>query len=263
MNVSKLRQFKSLGAVFFGMLVLFIAQNANAADSQLPKKKPAKAINCPTVIANRSNGSYTAASKSSKRNMYQCYKNKADAEENGFLSTKELSLQDYSGWWRLGFTSTKDTCGNQSGRSGPVFFLQVVQHGQAVYGDFCPSIGRLSGVRTGSGFSASLTSQTNDFASNLGCKDGIVEQHQQLELSSAVSGANAYTARLVTVLRCPAEDEGARSCTIEYNGIAFSETHPFWPSVDANVSNMAAGCGTALTRCKDCHENLSNTNLHP
>ena len=118
-------------------------------------------------------------------------------------------------------------------------------------------------MRTASGLSTAHTDLIHEISSPLACADGMVERSEHLELSRAVDGGSGFNARMVVVQRCPGINEGMLSCTTEYTGIAFHETHTIWPDHAVNASAMEYSCGEALKTCSECHDNLKGINMQP
>ncbi len=220
--------------------------------------KAGSAGSCPTVIADRATGQFERTNRKDKPSRYECFPNAAKAKKKGYLNLKSLQEKDFTGWWRLSLKSVKDSCGDSHKGVGPALFVQVIQSESAVFADFCPSLGRQSGVRNDSGVITQRTEVLKELDNPLGCTDNLVEVSEQMTLSRIVEGSQFYSARFVTVRRCPNLEEGGRSCVTEYEGVGFAETHTIWPQVDLNASTMKNGCSLALTRCVECHENLKN-----
>ena len=213
---------------------------------------------CPPIVADTQSGEFQKTTSAGKNRRYECFKSSTQAKKKGYLSLNSLNSKDFTGWWRLRLKSVNDSCAVTPNGVGPALFIQIIQTGSAVFADFCPSLGRETGVRNDNGISTQRTEIVKEYENPLGCADGLVEVSENLELARVVDGSMLYSARFVTVRRCPGTDEGARSCASDFIGEAFPETHKIWPVVDPNASTMKNGCSVALTRCVECHENLKD-----
>jgi hypothetical protein len=221
------------------MLALFEPAASHAQEQRRSK------VPCPEIVADKRTGTFQKGKlKSSK---FECYSSEKAATKLGYTSESAVRTRDFSRWWRLRLSKVKDSCGDYQAKNGPVLFLQLRQNGQAVFGDFCPSLGVLRGVRTSFGFTAAATDTVNELSNPLGCEGGIVEKTQTLELSQMFDKSRGYSVRYVAVRRCPSGDEGFR----------------IWPAVNPNPNEFVNGCGMALQRCADCHESLRDMKLVP
>lgn len=222
-----------------------------------------KAVVCPPVVAQRSTGEFRTVIPGFNRAPYECFSNKNDARKAGYRGQEVGQQRDLSGWYRIRLTKVRDSCDDTKSLDGPVLFLQVNQKDKAVFADFCPSLGQLVGTRSGSGLLVSRTENVVESNGPLDCSDGQIGRTDQLEFSPIVKGTYTFAGKYSIVRRCLTGEEATKSCTIEYSGVGFFETHPIWPKVDPNINFIKASCKTALHTCVECHPNLAGIDLEP
>ncbi|MBN8548002.1 MAG: hypothetical protein J0M12_01665 [Deltaproteobacteria bacterium] len=213
------------------------------------------AVPCPPVIANKNDGIMRSTGPRGSSGPYYCYRSTAQAKKGGFTSVATAKDKDYTGWYRVVLTITKNTCDPNPPAGGPVLFLEVKQNSAGVFGQFCPSIGSFSGIRSGGGLVMSALSNFTQAPQDSMCDDGKVQRHQYLELTKVVDGATGFSAKYTQVESCPTASSNA-TCTRQYSGVAFYETHTIWPVVSEDLNQLAPNCNTALTRCVECHPEL-------
>lgn len=228
-----------------------------------PSHAETKTIPCPPIIGERETGRFATTQVPTNKSPYQCFRNRNDAKKSGYASQKISVNKDLSGWFRIRLTKVRDRCNDTVSDTGPVLFLQVNQKDKGIFTDFCPSLGQMTGVRAGSGFTASRTATITESDSPLSCSDNLIEKTQQLTLSPVVEPGAAFNAVYEIIRRCVTGDEATKSCTIQYSGVAFYETHEIWPDVDPNINMIRASCQTALHSCVECHPNLKDIDLQP
>ena len=154
---------------------------------------------------------------------------------------------------------TKDSCsGARVGDSGPVLFLQAKQNSAGVFGSFCPNIGDYTGVKSTNGFAISTITEKQEAPNSSVCADGLVVDHQYVELDRVIKNGPAFTVKYKIVRTCKSPEYQGVTCSKEYGGVAFHETHRIWPAVPENYTQLAAGCTAALQTCSSCHAGLNN-----
>lgn len=209
------------------------------------------------VIADKLTGTFRLLSSTTNDGRYRCYKNSTDAKKDKFLSTSQITTLNLEDWYRVRLTNVKSTCPLLKAETGPVVFAQVLQKNNAVFADFCPSLGRMTGSKTSDGFSVSVTETLNEASPALDCSDGVVEKTSRFELTPVVVGNHAFVGRYSVTRRCTKAGEEDKVCVVDYSGEAFRETHPIWPDVAASAAQMGGGCGIALQTCQQCHPGLT------
>lgn len=219
-------------------------------------KALAEPVSCPAVIGDKETGAYR--STKSKSSRFECFSSQSAARRDGYSAPNRLTRENFTGWWRLRFLSKKDSCNKVTRKEGPVFFIQIRQRGLAAFADFCPSLDRMTGSRTSEGINVTLTKEVSELTNPLNCSNGVVEVTRHLEMTQMYNGSKGYDARMVEVRHCPEQSEATRSCTVEYTGVGFRETHSIWPAVSNNISEMLTGCQQALQTCVSCHPSFED-----
>lgn len=220
-----------------------------------------KAIACPPIIGDKTSGSFKKTKKNGRD--YECFRSEADAKMDGYLTPRSLNKFNYSGWWRLKINKVDDSCGKFGPKTDLVLFLQLSQHGDAIFGDFCPGLGLLTGIKNNSSISIFRAEMAIEARGALACADGKVEVTKRLQMDRILQDSPSYVVQLSDIRRCSDISQGALTCTTTLSGIAFPETHEIWPSVEKNTSLLQSACSVALDRCSECHDNLSAPPRNP
>lgn len=231
------------------------SSSSSSSSSRAPSKRGLVA--CPPVVAYKDTAQLvTTKTARSKAAPVLCFRDEKSAKARGFKVQKELQKKNITGWYRVKLNKKIDDCKSTGLGNGPALFVQINQKKTGVWADFCPSVGRLVGVSRDGGINVTQTEVSRFGLNPLNCTDGIVEVTQSFEMVPVVDGVGAYSARYTTVQRCPNVEESDRTCTSDFRGIVFPETHPLWPAVDPRVEMMGKLCSKALTTCEECHDEL-------
>ncbi len=229
-----------------------------ATKTPKPKIVKSREVACPAVIADKSQAVLFKRSAKATKNRFACYKTAKDAQAEGFKTLRAAQQGNYSGWFRMRLKLVKDTCSGIPHSDGPALFVQIKQNDSEVFAEFCPTLGKFSGVSAPNGFTVSSLDEGGHLASLSVCGEGNVRDHQFFEFSEVIGGSAAYNVRYSIVRRCLDASAPVESCVREYTGIAFHETHTLWPPVADKIDEMPNGCSMALTRCSICHPELTN-----
>lgn len=232
-----------------------------ARATPVPKKTPNRQIACPPIIADKESATQFKGQAKGNKGRFACYRTAKDATKDGYSSLRVAQNKDFTGWYRVNLKSVKDTCGSFLSGIDPVLFLQVRETEAGVFGDFCPSLGQLSGINTPNGFVISALSESDvaqdvPAAQQTLCAEGKIRTQQVFEFNQVVDGGKAFSVTYSRVRSCSSEASGAATCIVKFEGIGFHETHPIWPPVPENITTLPQGCAVAMTKCADCHEGL-------
>lgn len=228
----------------------------SAADNR-SSKSTKREVPCPSVVADRRDGVFYRYSKRAGAFPFKCFVDSKSAQRKGFESKTNRETYDYTGWYRLSVKLVKDTCNpNTTLGAGPVLFLQVKQNDAGVFGQFCPNLGSFSGIKSGPGIVMSGVESFSEPVSDSMCDDGKLQVHKYVEMTRLIDSNPTFSVTYKQLSNCTSPGSGSVSCVREYVGIAFHETHTIWPGVSDNITELAAGCTTALKRCVNCHPSL-------
>lgn len=219
--------------------------------------KSARTIPCPRVIGDKREA-VLHDTRLRTGQPFQCFRNQKDAHKAGYQTEKAASSYNYTGWYRLRIKQIKDTCSGIPVSGNLALFLQVKENANGIFANFCPSTVDLQGSRSGYGLSASGTELTTVLPVTSICPDGNVSQTRQVTLTQALSGSTGFTATYKVIQICMSPAYEGKTCSREYSGIAFHETHTIWPSVSDNVLALQSACSVATQRCVECHSNFNN-----
>ena len=247
----------SIGLFCAALTLIVGSLTINSALAE-PKVRSRK-IECPAVIADKRDGTYQIYNSKSKKYPFECYGSIRDAKRGGFQTTQAILGYNFTGWYRLRLKLIKDSCDNLPHQGHQALFLQIKQTNDGLFGDFCPSFGELSGIRAKNRMTISGIEDIQKLTENSMCTDGKVRRHQYVELSRVVDGSAAYVAKLRQIESCTTAGETEKTCSREYSGIGFLETHMIWPKVPEAIGEMPDGCTMALTTCEECHPGINGT----
>lgn len=245
-----MRIFKAFTATLLLALTFGPVERCFAA----PKPRVARTISCAPYIGDKREA---VVHDSRAKPPFQCFRTLTDALKAGYQTKKTAKLHDYTSWYRLNLSKKKDTCSSFPTFGGKLtLFLQIKENSDGAFASFCPTSMDLKGSRTGFGLTvAGTTNQTVDVDSTI-CPDGKIAATKQVELTQSLEGATMFSVTYKVVHVCQTASYRGITCSQEFSGIAFPETHIMWPAVPNNIMDLDLGCAEASKRCVGCHPNL-------
>lgn len=234
------------------LTVLFVG---NSEGQSAPKGQ----MVCPNVVANTKSKQFKNLKKDKTA---LCFRTANDAKKAGYKNENNNSDElvqgtfDFTGWYRLKLGKTvQDTCGSFFPIGLGALFLQITQNGLMVNGSFCPDIGSFSGYRKDSKVMLSAYVNTTSRPSFFVC-NGIVSRREFVTVEEVIPGGGAFNSSYTIITQCTEGTRITNSCIQEFSGVAFAETHEFWPEVSYDQNYLAKGCAEAQKSCSKCHSEL-------